>query len=30
MPTAISITQINGNSSAFLRQPAYLFMSNIF
>lgn len=30
MPTAISITQIQGNSSAFLRQPAYLFMSNIF
>jgi len=30
LPTAISITQINGNSSVFLRQPAYLFMSNIF
>jgi len=30
LPSGISITQINGNSSAFLRQPAYLFMSNIF
>lgn len=30
IPSAISLTQINGNSSAFHRQPAYLFMSNIF
>ena len=30
LPSAISLTQINGNSSAFLRKPAYLFMSNIF
>ena len=30
IPATIGFTQINGNSSAFLRQPAYLFMSNIF
>jgi hypothetical protein len=30
MPTAISITQIQGNSSAFNRPPAMQFMSNIF
>jgi hypothetical protein len=29
LPSAISLTQIQGNSSAFLRQPAYLFMSAI-
>jgi hypothetical protein len=30
MPSAISMTQIQGNSSEFQRRPAFLFMSNIF
>jgi hypothetical protein len=30
MPTAISMTQINGNSSAFVRFPTFLFLSDIF
>jgi hypothetical protein len=30
MPTAISMTQINANSSAFVRFPTFLFLSDIF